>query len=314
MSTQRVEKSWQKTGLKDYSTEALLATLGHYGVPMTEEDYRKLAESAYPLGIAQQWAAKWKGTGPFKDYVVAAAVELWRRWMTDRVSPQEFTTSLATLMQVLVHKLNGAKEAPVASSFEHLKALRSKLAVDDKGALPAPFLQEALAPFSEKDAELFDSLAESLAAQGHLEDATAFADVEEFLLPDRRGISQAVVRAAKGEREPAIQDLKNLIHDTARAPISRLLAVDGLIHLQAWIDASVEGRGLLAEAEKANDIHLALDLVPRLEHIFKQQNDRQALLELMGTQERLEALHDKMHPGHRAHRHQHAQPQPRRRR
>ncbi|WP_199732925.1 MULTISPECIES: hypothetical protein [Corallococcus] len=312
MSTQRVEKSWQTKGLKDYPTEALLGTLGHYGVPVSEADYRKLAETAYPLGIAQQWKSTWKGTGPFKDYVVAAAVELWRRWMGDRVSPQEFTEGLAALMNALVQRLNKLQDAPVPAAFERLKSLRSRLTLDDKGALPAPFLQEALAPFSEKDAELFDSLAESLAVQGHHDDAAAFADIEEFLLPDRRGISQAVVRSARGEREPAIQDLKNLIHDTARAPISRLLAVDGLIHLQAWIDASIEGRALLAEAEKANDIHLSLDLVPRLEHIFKQQNDRAALLELMGTQERLEAQHDKMHPGHRQHRHQHAQPQRRR--
>lgn len=313
MSTQRIDKSWQTKGLKDYPTEALLGTLGHYGIPVSEEDYRKLAETTYPLGIAQKWKGTWKGTGPFKDYVVAAAVELWRRWMADRVSPQDFTEGLAALMNALVQRLNGVQDAPVSAAFERVKSLRSRLTLDDKGNLPAPFLQEALAPFSEKDAELFDSLAESLAVQGHLEDATAFADIEEFLLPDRRGISQAVVRAARGEREPAIQDLKNLIHDTARAPISRLLAVDGLIHLQAWIDAAIEGRTLLADAEKANDIHLSLDLVPRLEHIFKQQNDRAALLELMGTQERLEALHDKMHPGHRQHRHQNPHPQPRRR-
>ncbi|RKH43117.1 hypothetical protein D7X12_14095 [Corallococcus sicarius] len=308
-----MDKSWQTKGLKDYPTEALLGTLGHYGIPVSEEDYRKLAETTYPLGIAQKWKGTWKGTGPFKDYVVAAAVELWRRWMADRVSPQDFTEGLAALMNALVQRLNGVQDAPVAAAFERVKSLRSRLTLDDKGNLPAPFLQEALAPFSEKDAELFDSLAESLAVQKHLDDATAFADIEEFLLPDRRGISQAVVRAARGEREPAIQDLKNLIHDTARAPISRLLAVDGLIHLQAWIDAAIEGRTLLADAEKANDIHLSLDLVPRLEHIFKQQNDRAALLELMGTQERLEALHDKMHPGHRQHRHQNPHPQPRRR-
>ncbi|MBU8894322.1 hypothetical protein KRR26_01830 [Corallococcus sp. M34] len=305
MSTQRVDKGWQQKGLGGYSTEALQGTLGHYGIPMSEADFRKLAESAYPLGIAQQWSSQWKGTGPFKDFVVAAAVELWRRWTPDLVSPVELTESIAGLMAVLSQRLAGVADAPVAPAFERMKALRSKLPVDEKGALKGGFLQEALAPFTERDAELFDGLAESLAAKGHVEDAESFADLEEFLLPDRKGISRAVARAARGEREPAVQDLVNITRDTARAPITRLLAVDGLIHLQANEQAAARAKDLLETAEKEGELHLALDLIPRLEHVFKQQNDRAALLELVRTADRLEAAHDKMHPGHRRHRHSH---------
>ena len=36
MSKERVEKGWQSQGLKDYSTEAILGTLGHYGVTVAE--------------------------------------------------------------------------------------------------------------------------------------------------------------------------------------------------------------------------------------------------------------------------------------
>ncbi|MCP3101931.1 hypothetical protein LZ198_23985 [Myxococcus sp. K15C18031901] len=305
MSTQRVDKAWQQKGLKEYSTEALLGTLGHYGLPINEEDFRKLSEGTYPLGIAQQWKPKWKGTGPFKDFVVAVAVELWRRWLPDRVAPYELTDTLAGLMNALLRLLNGITDAPVAAAFERMGTLRPRIPVDDKGSPQERFMQEALAPFTEKDAEVFDSLAETLARSGHPDHAEAFADIEEFFIPDRKGISKSMVRAARGEKDPAIDDLVKLTSDTSRSPISRILAMDGLIHLQAHGQAAAAGRQLLEWAESAKDLHLALDLVPRLEHVYKAQNDQLALLDLVRTAERLEAEHDRIHPGHRRHRHAH---------
>lgn len=303
MSTQRVDKGWQQKGLKDYPTESLLGTLGHYGIAVGEEDYRKLAETTFPLGIAQQWKPQWKGTGPFKDFVVAAAVELWRRWMPDRVAPQELTEALAALMSALAQLLNGNKAAPVDEAFDRMHSVRGRMPLDEKGAPQERFMQEALAPFTEKQAEVFDSLAEALAAGGHVQHAESFADLEEFLLPDRKGIARAMVRAARGEIAPAVDELVRFTEDTARSPISRLLSVDGLLHLKAHDRAASAGKALLASAEASGDIHLALDLLPRLQHAYKALNDRESLLDLMRTTERLEAAHDKMHPGHRRHRH-----------
>ena len=40
MSTDRVDKAWQRKGLKDYSTEAIIGTLGHYGIQVNEADFR----------------------------------------------------------------------------------------------------------------------------------------------------------------------------------------------------------------------------------------------------------------------------------
>nr|WP_211193907.1 hypothetical protein [Pyxidicoccus fallax] len=289
--------------MKEYPTEALLGTLGHYGLPVNEEEFRKLAETSFPLGIAQQWREKWKGTGPFKDFAVAAAVELWRRWLPDRVAPMEMAETLNGLMSALAHLLNGKQDAPVAEAFEKMNAVRARMPLDEKGAPQERFMREALAPFTEKQAEVFDSLAEALASSGHTAHAEAFADLEEFLLPDRKGIAKAMVRAARGEVDAATDELVKFTEDTQRAPISRLLAVDGLIHVKAHGRAAAAARTLLDQAEKANDIHLALDLVPRLEHVYKAQNDREALLELMTISARLEATHDKMHPGHRRHQH-----------
>ena len=127
----------------------------------------------------------------------------------------------------------------------------------------------------------------------------AFAEFEEFLLPDRKGIATAIVRAAKGERDAAVADLENVTAETTRTPLSRLLAVDGLIHLGAWPQVVARARPMMLQAEKDGDIHLAIDLCARLEHVFKATGDRAALQELAPDAARLSDMHDHMHPGHR---------------
>jgi hypothetical protein len=302
VSTERVDKAWQSKGLQGYSTEAIVGTLGHYGVPMAEGDFRKLAESIWPQDIAVQWSQKWKGTGPFKPFPFAAAEELWRRWTPDRVAPRDLSEGLAQLLAALTTLLAGNKDAPVDAAFERIKTVRQKVPVDDKGLPQLAFIERALGVFNEKVAELFDSMAESLAKAGHTAHAESFANLEEFLLPDRRGIATAIVRASKGERDPAIADLEKVTTDSSRGPLSRLLAVDGLIHLGAWPQATTQARALMMQAEKDQDIHLAIDLAARLEHVYKSTGDRAALQELSRDAARLNAMHDEMHPGHK-HRH-----------
>ncbi|HEX8704699.1 MAG TPA: hypothetical protein VF815_38055 [Myxococcaceae bacterium] len=302
MSTERVDKAWQSKGLQGYSTEAIVGTLGHYGVAVAEGDFRKLAEGAWPTDIGLQWGQKWKGTGPFKPFPFAAADELWRRWMPDRVAPRDLSEALAELLKTLASLLDGKKDAPVDAAFERMKAVRQKVPVDDKGQPQLAFIERALGVFNEKVAELFDSMAETLAKAGHVGHAEAFAEFEEFLLPDRRGIATAIVRASKGERDPAVADLEKVITDSARGPLSRLLAVDGLIHLGAFPQAAAQARALMMQAEKDKDIHLAIDLAARLEHVFKATGDRASLQALTQEAARLNAMHDEMHPGHR-HRH-----------
>ncbi len=302
MSTERVDKAWQTKGLQGYSTEAIVGTLGHYGIPVAEGDFRQLAESAWPSDIALQWGQKWKGTGPFKPFPFAAADELWRRWMPDRVAPRDLSESLSELLKALAGLLDGKKDAPVDAAFERMKAVRQKVPMDDKGLPQLAFIERALGVFNEKIAEVFDSMAETLAKSGHVGHAESFAEMEEFLLPDRRGIATAIVRASKGERDPAIADLEKVTTDSSRGPLSRLLAVDGLIHLGAFPQATTQARALMMQAEKDKDIHLAIDLAARLEHIFKSTGDRASLQELSRDAARLNAMHDEMHPGHR-HRH-----------
>ncbi|WP_232293133.1 hypothetical protein [Stigmatella aurantiaca] len=302
MSTERVDKAWQTKGLQGYSTEAILGTLGHYGAPITEADFRTLSETVWPADIAQQWGAKWKGTGPFKIFPFGAAEELWRRWVPDRLAPRDLSESLVEVMKSAVALLGGTQDAPLGAAFERMNAVRQKVPLDEKGQPKLPFIERALGVFNEKIAETFDSLAESLTKAGHAQHGEAFADLEEFLLPERKGIASAIVRATKGEREPAIADLERIIQDPARTPLSRLLSVDGLIHLGAYPQAASHARPVMLQAEKDGDIHLAIDLCSRLEHIYKATGDRAAQIEVARDLERLSALHDQVHPGH-GHRH-----------
>lgn len=299
MSTERVDKAWQSKGLQGYSTEAILGTLGHYGASVAEADFRKLAETGWPQDIALEWVRKWKGTGPFKPFPLAAAEELWRRWVPERLSPPEFAMALAELMTALGGLVSGKKDAPVEAAFERMKSIRQRMPLDDKGQPVLAFVERALGGFDEKVAQMFDSMAEALAKTGNIAYADAFAEFEEFLLPDRRGIASAIVRANKGERDAAIAELETVSVDAARTPLSRLLAVDGLIHLGAWPQAVARARPMMLQAEKDEDIHLAIDLCSRLEHIYKATGDRAGLQELASDAARLNAMHDRMHPGHR---------------
>ena len=300
-----MDKAWQRKGLKDYSTEAIIGTLGHYGVQVKEEDFRALAADKYPTGIAEGWMPGWKGTGQFAPFPIAAASELWKRWLKDRLAPYELSESLAQLMGALGLQLQGSPQAGVAAAFERMNEVRKRVPLSDKGEPQPGFMQEALRVFDERAARAFDDLAEMLAKAGRPDDAEAFADLEEFLLPDRRGVSKPIVRAAKGERDAALEDLQKVAQDGARSPLSRVLAVDGLLHLGANDKVAAVGRPLLEEGERLKDWHLSLDVLARLEHAYKQLGQSTLLASLAEDRKRIEQAHDEAHPGHR--RQQHSQ-------
>ena len=301
-----MDKAWQRKGLKDYSTEAILSTLGHYGVRVAEADFRQLAEKLYPSGIAQGWSAAWKGTGQFAPFPFAAAGELWRRWLSDRLAPYELSEALALTMGALGSLLQGGAKEVATAALERIGELRKRVPLNDKGEAEPGFMQEALRVFDERAARAFDDLAEMLAKAGHSEAADAFADLEEFLLPDRRGVAKPIIRAAKGERDAALEDLQKVAAETSRTPLSRVLAVDALLHLGANDKVAAVGRPLLEEAERIQDWHMALDLTARLEHAYKQLGDRTSLAAIAQDRARIEKAHDVAHPGHkRQHQHSH---------
>ena len=88
MSEQRVDKKWQAKGIEGYSTDAILGTLGHYGVTVTEGAFKELAATKYPMMIAAEWAPKWKGTGQFSSFLPIAIGALWARWLPEQLTPE----------------------------------------------------------------------------------------------------------------------------------------------------------------------------------------------------------------------------------
>jgi hypothetical protein len=298
MSNDRVDKNWQKAGLEKTSTQAILSTLKHYGVEVDEKSFRDQAQSKFPFAIASDWKKSWRGTGQFSLFPFAAAIELWRRLEPDRLLPGDYLNALGELMEALGRMIAGAADAPVEKCFQALAALRSKVPMEGRAA-SSEFVGEVLAPATEDFTRVFDSLAERLAQEGHIDDAEAFADVEEFLMSERAGVSKAMVRAAKGEKEAAVNDLAMISQDPSRKPVSKVIALDGLIHLSAFEQAQEEAERQLDAAEKAKDFHIALGICGRLAHILEQAGDQAGLKLLEQRASRIAGEHETAHPEHR---------------
>lgn len=294
----RVDKSWQSQGLSKFSTQAILGTLSHYGVAVDEAGLSAQVQEKFPLELAQAWMAGWKGTGQFSKFPIAAADELWKRNAGDRLAPAEFAKTLVEGIQALDKKLsNGASAAEAASqAMGRVNALRPRVPLQD-GKVDARFVAELSMRLGEA-IQVFSRLAQELAKAGHVEDAAAFADLEAFLFPQWAGISQALVRAAKGEREPAISELAAIGKDASREPVSRVGAVDALLYLDAFQPAREIAEAVLDGAEKSEDFHLAMEVGERLAFALDKLQDRPALAALDQRMRKVHEGHAHAHPHH----------------
>ena len=145
----RVDKQWQQKGLGAYGTEAILGTLQHYGVKVDEAGFKALAETHFPLAMAQAWFADWKGTGQFGQFPFQAAQELLRRWAGDRLMPTDYAEALANLVVALRKKLDGIAGADVARAFGALAELEGRVPREGGGSAPG-FVQEVFALMGEQ--------------------------------------------------------------------------------------------------------------------------------------------------------------------
>ena len=295
---ERVDKRWQEQGLEKYSTEAILGTLAHYGVSCDEAGFRGLAKDKYPLGIAYLWAQAWKGTGQFKLFPSAAAAELWKRLEEGRMAPAQLAEAVVELLGALQQLLSGAPDAPVGAAFKKVDALKPGLPQKD-GKIDEGFVAEMGAYFTEDAWRTFDETGEALARAGHLDDAMAFAELEEQLLAERKGIATALVRAVGGEREKAVEQLEGIAKGGEGADLPRrLTAVEGLFHLGEEEKAVQAGGPLLDDAEKAEDLHVALGIGRELYEHAKRNRDAARTRELEGRLEKLFEAHERLHPHH----------------
>ena len=296
MADARVDKSWQSKGLKDYSNEAIFGTLRHYGVQSDEAGFRKLVEDRFPIGIAEAWLERWKGTGQFSHFPVAAAEELWRRLAGERLGPRAFAEAIHELMAALAAMMDGSPDAPVGKTFARIEELKPKVPLESGRIHPA-FAREVASHLG-KALEAFNHLAEALAKDGQLEDAESFAKVEEFLFPERAGVAVAAVRAAGGQLSEAIDDLKKLAADESRGKEGRLTAVDQLLSLEAFEPGAEAAQALLDDAEKAQEYHLCFDAAQRLGYALNKLGREAELRKLEERVEELDQAHQAAHPGH----------------
>lgn len=293
MSDERVDKAWQKTGLGKYSTGAILGTLKHYGVAVDEPGFTAAAKEKFPLEIAQEWHAAWKGTGQFARYPWAACTELWRRVNPDRLAPHELAIAVFDLMRALKQLLDGSPSAPVGPAFEKVNELKPKVPL--KEGVPHPAFVGELTVHMAEAMNDFNQLGLELAKDGHEEDAEAFVQLEEFLFPAWKGITRAMMRAQKGEQVQAAKDLEAIARDTTRQGDSRMSALDALISLDAQEPAKEIAQALFQDGQRANDFHLALAAGERLINLMNQAGDQQGMEELYGQLQALQKAHDAAH-------------------
>lgn len=281
---ERVDKSWKEKGLAGYSTQAILGTLGHYGVALDEAGFKAAAEAHFPMELALEWKPKWKGTGQFAAFPYAAANELFSRLLPDAVSPTKAAHALLEVIGAGLRSLDG-KDADLGAALGAMEALLPKLPTGDRRDT---FLGEFVG-YIEAWAKPFNDLPMRLAEAKRKDEAMRVARVNEGLFPDREGCVTALVRASSGEREAAVVDLAARVTDAAKDVYARYSALDALFTLDEFDLAKVHGLGVFDAAAAAQKWGLADTIAHLLGHLVqKAGGDAQYVREV---ERRLELAH-----------------------
>ncbi len=293
MGSERVDKSWSKQGLGAFSTEAILGTLRHYGADASEAQFKEAAKESYPLMIAMAWHNAWKGVGQFARFPHAAALELWKRLEPGRLLPHEAAEALGEVLEEAYKKLEN-KPSDVKGAVAKFDAVKGKIPF--KGKEPHPgFVDEMMMALGEEGMKAFDQAGPLLVKAGATEDAEAVADVEEFLVPERKGIARALLQAGKGDKEGAQKLLEGAVADVEGGEERRLRALDALVRIDAHEKAYELGLPLLDLAEKEADYHFAFDVGRLLMEALEKSHDTRRMEQLDERLSAIAAEHDKHH-------------------
>ncbi len=270
----RVDKNWKSTGLTQYSTTAILGTLGHYGVPLDEAAARSLTAEQYPLELAATWKEKWQGKGQFLTYPFAAANELSARLNPERLTPMSAAHVLLSMVAAGSQLVSG-QGGDFARAYGDFESMVPKM--------PPPgdrrdIFSNELVGYLESIAEAFNALPENLATRGHRNEAMQFARVHEELFPDRKGIVTALVRAFSGEREEALAELTNKVSDANVDVYERYAALDALTQLQHWPAVKAHGPAVFDAAAAAEKWRLGDTIAHLLAHVAENETDDAAFL------------------------------------
>jgi hypothetical protein len=278
MSGDKVDKKWSEKGLGSYETAQIVGTLNHYGVTVDESSFKASAKDAWPLQLAAQWQAKWKGIGPFKSFPASAVEALWRRWLPEQAQPLDLVEALALLMQALLALRKGDR-TKVEAGFAKVEETVTRIPPD--GDRRERFVAEVVMVMSSA-MQTLDLLAEALAKDGHASEAGRLVDLEESLFPVRKGVSRALVTAATGQAKEGSDALVQISLDGGRDDYGRLASVDALLHLNQPKPALSAVRALLEKASAAGDGDLFEALHGRLHqlsHVLSDEADQRALIE-----------------------------------
>jgi hypothetical protein len=290
MSAERVDKTWHSKGIEKYSNAAILGSLAHYGVPVTEASFLELAKEDFPLTIAMKWHEQWKGTGQFSRFPGAAAEELWRRLKGGELAP----TDLALAMVNLLGTLNAAlDQKPDDGTWDtRFKVAEGALAkLTATGDRREKFMAEMVGAMGEW-LEVLDGMAEALAKKSQPALADRFVALEEALFPVRQGTASALVKAAKGDEFGALVELRLIAGDAKREDFSRLSAIDGLLHLNQLEDVKQFTFEMVDRAEQQKDVDLASEAVERLAELMRRDPKRTDRDELRQRVEQLSRVLD----------------------
>ena len=297
MTSERVDKGWTKQGLSKYSTEAIFGSLSHYGAAIDEARFKALAAEKFPLEIAEGLVPGWKGTGPWQRFPLVAVDELYGRLAPDKLAPGKLSVVLVELMHALGRMMEGAQDAPVGQKFKEVGELKPRVPLKD-GKPAEGFVNEVLWRLGDWR-KVLGRIVMDLAKSGNAEDAEEFLALEEFLVPDWAGTTRALVRANKGEKAEAVADLRKISEDQGRRSEARAAAVDCILQLELWDDAAAAALGVLDEAEKKGDFHLALEMGQRLAFVYEKKRDLTAMRELRDRIGKIQEAHTAAHPEHK---------------
>lgn len=285
MSTERVDKSWHTKGIDCYSVPAILGTLAHYGVAVTETEFLEAAKEDFPLFIAQRWHQQWKGTGQFSRFPAAAAEELWRRLKPEEIAPTDLTLALINLLSSLDRALDGKPDDGTQETrFKVVEGYLPRL--PPEGDRREKFMAEMVAALGEW-LEVTDTIAEALARKNQPALADRFVALEEALFPVRQGTATALVKAAKGDVDGAVKDLVVIAGDAKRDDFARLSAIDALFDYEQHDAAKRFTLELVDRAEQQKDVDLASEVVERMTRLLKADPKRADKNELRARVEQL---------------------------
>jgi hypothetical protein len=223
--------------------------------------------------------------------------ELYGRLLPDKLAPGKFAALLVELMHALGRMMEGAQDAPVGVKFKAVGELKPQVPLKDGKPVEA-WINEVLWRLGEWR-KVLGRIVMDLAKSGNAEDAEEFLALEEFLVPDWAGTTRALVRAQKGEKAEAIADLKKIGEDAGRRSEARAAAVDCVLQLESWDDAGAMAMGILDEAEKKGDFHLALEMGQRLAFVYEKKRDLPAMRELRDRISKIQEAHTAAHPEHK---------------